>query len=41
MTDYEGVSVLDIFIFGSITTDFPGDESDMNGFFFGVLKSIR
>ena len=39
--DYEGVSVLDIFIFGSITTDFPGEESDMNGFFIGILQSIR
>jgi len=38
MTDYEGVSILDIFIFGTVTTDFPGDESDKSGVFFGILK---
>jgi len=41
ITDYEGTSILDIFIFGSITTDFPDEESDMNGFFFGFLLPFR
>ena len=41
ISDYEGTSILDIVIFGSITTDFPLEGSDRNGFFFGFLLPFR